>query len=1495
MKKLATAFVAAALMIAPFTSFTMAARSINFISEALGLASAVVQDNYTCINDLKTKTYKTKVKLIWTRLKGTERYDIFRSEETDPSNFVKIGETTSKFSKYTDNDVNHEHTYLYRIGAVSKKSGICNSNVTSAYAGEGKTGANFSPIIYSEPATGGRERITYNYDVNATDPNGDPLVFNLSSYPAGMAIDSVTGLIKWTPTQTQVGSHTVVAEASDGKGGTDTQEFTIKIEPAYFGECKEGQIRSCATRCGTGQEYCVKMYDSRNTWHGCDAPRPEDEICDGKDNNCDGKIDEGFERGADCIVSLPKVTGLRIAEAKIAIEDADLIVGSILSISHDSVPAGYIISQSPASGTLANKGSKVRFWVSLGPCDPELEPGPPNPVSIENQNPGNPPSAWDFKNINDRTNDPKLTGFTTDISYAPGEMVEFKIKNAYQLPYELKIYRMGYYNGDGARLIHTISQPNPVNQPSCIEDANHIEPVDCSNWSVTDSWQIPLDAVSGVYIAQIDLPDPLYNGSHILFVIRDDEGGSDILFQTDDATWQAYNPYPKINQVFGVQRYTGLYNGAVRVSYNRPDGDKRYVTSFFGAQYQMVRWLERNGYDVSYCSGVDTARSGSEIAEHKVFVSAGHDEYWSREMRDNVEAARNAGTHLAFFSGNLMYWKTRWEDNYRTMVCYKTTNHQRRSGIITELSPEDPCGFTGTWRDFRFQKANDLAEPENALTGTIFGSNGGRTKIQVPEADGNMRLWRGTIAATLSACAVARLAPETDIIGFEWDFDNDNGFRPEGLFRLSTTTKNQDPALIGPGTMAAGSLFGGGASANHHLVMYRHPSGSLVFNAGTVQWSWGLDDGGHLINSSWYHGTLDPTITQATVNLFADMGVQPATPADGVCLATASADTTPPVSLITAPSELQGVRIGSAVKIAGTASDNGGRVAGIEVSVDGGMTWHRAEGRENWHYTWMASEFGQHTLMSRAVDDSGNLEDSPGEVSVQVDGQGMCSIWPKDSPQVSFADEGSNVELGVRFRSDFPGNVSGVYFYAASSNTGPHQVHLWDDAGNLLAAGESAQQSNEGWRIGLFPQPVAIDPNKTYVVSYHTSSGSYAYTAQGLKDAQYRQPLAALGGGGVFSYGSSPKFPNQTYNNLNYWVDVAFEPGSFLPRHIFHGSFQPMVPNFLDSTAAADDWGVELGLRFRTAVDGYVSGIRFYRADESTPQIVNLWRDPSNIILQEKIIKPVAGSGLLLASNKVFASIGSGWQTIPLAQPVPIFAGGNYVVSYHTRKRYAFDWFFFSSPVSDPPLIAEKGVFRYGKTAFPDNAYRNTNYWVDVEFTPTAPFEYSIWEDGVVPPDYSADPSEVEVGLRFAAEVAGYITGIRFYRHPENNGTHIATLWSDSGNILASAPFTDESPCGWQSVKFSQPVQVSPFDVYVVSYHTTTGYAYEHNYFERGGDHAEEWSPPLKAYAGVYKYGSSAFPSQQHKNSNYWVDVMFQTAAGSAETTTTPVRHYPLP
>ena len=272
--------------------------------------------------------------------------------------------------------------------------------------------------------------------------------------------------------------------------------------------------------------------------------------------------------------------------------------------------------------------------------------------------------------------------------------------------------------------------------------------------------------------------------SHIVFIVRNDASTSDLFFQTSDTTWQAYNDYG------GNSLYEGSPAGrAYKVSYNRPfDTNAETPEDFvWNAEYPMVRFLEANGYDVSYTTGVDTERLGDLIKRHKTFLSVGHDEYWSGGQRANVEAARAAGVNLAFFSGNEVFWKTRWENSiagastsHRTLVTYKETHANAK------IDPN--TAWTGTWRDPRFSPPADGGRPENGLTGTIFMVNCCTTDMEVDGVDGQMRFWRNTRVANLNGGQSTTLG--SGILGYEWDESPDNGFQPAGLIRLSTTTRN---------------------------------------------------------------------------------------------------------------------------------------------------------------------------------------------------------------------------------------------------------------------------------------------------------------------------------------------------------------------------------------------------------------------------------------------------------------------------------------------------------------------------------------------------------------------------------------------------------------------------------------------------------------------------------------------------------------------------------
>ncbi len=272
--------------------------------------------------------------------------------------------------------------------------------------------------------------------------------------------------------------------------------------------------------------------------------------------------------------------------------------------------------------------------------------------------------------------------------------------------------------------------------------------------------------------------------------------------------------------------------------------------------------------------------------------------------------------------------------------------------------------------------------------------------------------------------------------------------------------------------------------------MYRHSSGALVFGAGTIQWPWGLDathDRGSGV-------PVDVRMQQATANLLADMSALPATLQPGLTSPTESSDAGPPSSTITSPSTGATLVAGQAVTVTGTASDTAGMVGGVEVSTDGGTTWLPAQGRDTWTYNWTPSSAGSVTLKTRAVDDSGNLETPSAGTTVTVAGQTCpCSIWSNSTTPATVSDpDTAAVELGVKFRTDVDGFVTGLRFYKGSANTGTHVGHLWTSGGTLLAQATFSGESASGWQQVSLASPAAVTAGTTYVASYHAPNGRYA-------------------------------------------------------------------------------------------------------------------------------------------------------------------------------------------------------------------------------------------------------------------------------------------------------------------------------------------------------------------------------------------------------------------
>ena len=280
--------------------------------------------------------------------------------------------------------------------------------------------------------------------------------------------------------------------------------------------------------------------------------------------------------------------------------------------------------------------------------------------------------------LDDRATFPEIEGFASTTSVTLGDELSLYIDA--RIPdsnptYSVRIYRLGWYGGLGARSMSWQSQEElkdeavlpsrkmPVPTPDPVTGL-----VEC-DWQKSYSFNIPSNWVSGVYLAKLSLIPSGFQ-SYILFVVREDARSSDFLFQSSVTTWQAYNPW-------GGRSLYSYPDAATEVSFRRPysgpcfpfsnrlkgygRSDLAYGSGageFFvqigaspapGWEYNCVRWLERQGYDVTYCTSVDTHATSGLIWPAKLvkgFLSVGHDEYWSEPMRRNVSQARDRGVNL---------------------------------------------------------------------------------------------------------------------------------------------------------------------------------------------------------------------------------------------------------------------------------------------------------------------------------------------------------------------------------------------------------------------------------------------------------------------------------------------------------------------------------------------------------------------------------------------------------------------------------------------------------------------------------------------------------------------------------------------------------------------------------------------------------------------------------------------------------------------------------
>jgi hypothetical protein len=242
---------------------------------------------------------------------------------------------------------------------------------------------------------------------------------------------------------------------------------------------------------------------------------------------------------------------------------------------------------------------------------------------------------------------------------------------------------------------------------------------------------------------------------------------------------------------------------------------------------------------------------------------------------------------------------------------------------------------------------------------------------------------------------------------------------------------------------------------------------------------------------------------------------------------------------------VSGSTVSGSVAVTATATDNVG-VSKVEFYVNNVLKATDTASPYTFNWDTSTSANGSYTLTAKAYDAASNV--SSAAVTVTVNNASLISAWSAATvPGIVDSGPDSAVELGVKFRSDTTGSITGIRFYKASTNSGTHIANLWDSTGKLLATATFTNESSSGWQQVNFTTPVAISANAVYVASYHTNVGHYSddlsyFAGKGVDNGSLHLLADGVSGpSGVYAYGSTSKFPNLGWNSSNYWVDVVLK------------------------------------------------------------------------------------------------------------------------------------------------------------------------------------------------------------------------------------------------------------------------------------------------------------------------------------------------------------------
>jgi methionine-rich copper-binding protein CopC len=555
-----------------------------------------------------------------------------------------------------------------------------------------------------------------------------------------------------------------------------------------------------------------------------------------------------------------------------------------------------------------------------------------------------------------------------------------------------------------------------------------------------------------------------------------------------------------------------------------------------------------------------------------------------------------------------------------------------------------------------------------------------------------------------------------------------------------------------------------------------------------------------------------------------------------------------------------------------------------------------------------------------------------------------CTLYAPASAPASSANETAQVELGVRFTTDTAGSVSSVRFYKVAGDTGTHTGSLWATDGTRLATATFSGETASGWQQVTFDQPVAVQAGRVYTASFHTSSGIYAYTRNafaqaGIDRAPLHAPVAtSTAPNGVYAYGAST-FPVQG-TTTGYGVDVVFSPtqasgtGSTGSTGSTGGSAaDTTAPTVVSTSPTAGATAVPVAspvtVTFSEPVSassvalsltGPAGSVTGTVALDSTGTKATL---TPGAALAGQTTYTVSARASDTAGNAMAAAVTSTFTTADVTAPTVTSvtpAGGATGVSSSTTVSATFSEPVVASSVTAG--LAGGGATVAGTASWSADARTltikpgavlsaDTKYTVTVSgardaagntqasayswsFTTASPPTTSLFTASDAPPTTAVtSTTAAELGMRVTVGQAGWVTGLRFYKGTGGTGQHVGSLWTTSGQRLAAVQFTNETATGWQVAQLSRPVAVTAGTTYVVSYTAPAGrWTQSTSYFTTAKKNGVLISPANTGSAPNGIVGNAgAFPSTGYSASNFWVDVLFDTAppAGSSADTVAPL------